>query len=308
MLPRITLVTPSYNQAAFLEMAIQSVILQAYPNLEYIVMDGGSADGSIEILRRYEKQFAYWTSAHDAGQSDALNRGFARATGAIFGWLNSDDLLLPNALQTVGAYFGAHPECDFLTGDGVFINADNTRELYVARGAAYTFDELLEFYNDKYLPQPSVFFSRVAFEQVGGLDVSLHYAMDLDLWLRIRQQFELHSIPHRLSLLRVHPAAKGEQREQPTLRVVAQVTSRYWDHVSRMRRAQIFWGLRRMRAHKYCAQGLADVLQGDRRAAWSALGSAIAQDPFTMVSDKGRPLLARLVLPMALRRRILHAP
>ncbi len=308
MTPRITLVTPSYNQAAFLQATLDSVCAQNYPNLEYIVMDGGSTDGSVEILRRYEKHFAYWTSEPDAGQSDALNRGFARATGEIFGWLNSDDMLLPNALQTIGAYCAEHPECDFVTGDGMFVNADGTRQVWAVRGAPYTLRELLYYCDDKYLPQPSVFFSRRAWEQVGGLDVTLHYAMDLDLWLRLRQHFELHYVPQRLSRSRLHPAAKGEQRGQPALRAVEQITRRYWNQVSAVERARIFWGLRRMRARQYCRDGLAEVVQGNSRAGWDALRGALIQDPVSVLSARGRSLLARLVLPRSLRRRFLHVP
>lgn len=307
MLPRISLVTPSYNQAAFLEAALESVVAQNYPNLEYIVMDGGSADGSVEILRRYEKHFAYWTSKRDAGQSDALNRGFARATGEIFGWLNSDDMLLPNALQMIGAYFAEHPECDFVTGDGMFVNADGTRQVWAVRGAPYTLRDLLYYCDDKYLPQPSVFFSRTAWEQVGGLDVTLHYAMDLDLWLRMRQQFDLHYLAQRLSHARIHAAAKGERRDHATLRAVQLVTRRYWHHVGAIERARIFWGLRRMRARQYCRDGLEELAQGDRRAGWRALRAALRQDPLT-VWLRGRPLLARLCLPMAFRRRWLRQP
>jgi hypothetical protein len=308
MLPRITLVTPSYNQAAFLQATLDSVLAQNYPHLEWIVMDGGSTDGSVEMLRRSAKHFAYWTSERDAGQADALNRGFARATGEIFGWLNSDDVLMPNALRCVGEYFARHPACHFLTGDGMFINADGTRELYAVRGAAYTLRELLHYCDEMYLPQPSVFFSRAAWERAGGLDISLHYAMDLDLWLRLRQHSELHYVPQRLSCSRIHPAAKGEARGQPALRAAEQVTRRYWHQVSAPERVKIFWGLRRMRARQYCRDGLNEALQGNPRAGWHALGNALRQDPSIVFASRGRPLLARLVLPMPLRRRLLRVP
>lgn len=308
MLPRISLVTPSYNQAAFLEATIQSVLAQNYPNLEYMVFDGGSTDGSVEILRRYENHFAYWTSERDAGQSDALNRGFARATGEIFGWLNSDDVLLPNALQTIGAYFAQHRECDFVAGDGIFINADGSRELFYVRAAAYTFRDLLHYDADKYLPQPSVFFTRRAFAAVGGLDVSLRYGMDLDLWLRMRRQFELHYIPNCLAQMRLHGDAKSQHAEHAALRAVMHVIARHWGRESVRERAQLFWGLRAMMAREMCAEGLKRAQQRDSRAGWNALRDAMLWNPSVLFSRVARQLLARLLLPRSAQNKILRAP
>ncbi len=307
-LPRITLVSPSYNQAQFLQATLDSVVAQNYPNLEWIVMDGGSADGSVEILRRYEKHFSFWTSERDAGQADALQRGFARATGEILSWLNSDDVLRPNALRTVGEYFAAHPECDFLTGDGVFINAEGTRELFYVRGAPYSFAELLQYCNEKFLPQPSVFFSRASFERVGGLDVTLHYALDLDLWLRLRAEFKLVYVPHCFSQMRVHAHAKTQDAHQPGLREVARVTRRYWNRVGRAERVGLWFSLRRMQAREYCKQGLARVLEQDHRAGWRALSDALQRDPFILTTPAAQRLMGRLVLPRALRQRFLRVP
>src|SRR5258708_28960112 len=138
ILPRISLVTPSYQQGVYLEATIQSVLESKYPNLEWLVLDGGSMDSSVALLRRYETHFAYWTSEPDGGQAAALKRGFARATGDILGWLNSDDLLEPSTLQTVGEHFAAHPNCEFICGDGVMVNADGSRPEYYLRGGAYT--------------------------------------------------------------------------------------------------------------------------------------------------------------------------
>lgn len=308
MLPRITLVTPSFNQASFLETALRSVLAQNYPDLEYIVMDGGSTDGSVEILRRYQEHFAYWTSEPDGGQSDALNRGFARATGTVLGWLNSDDLLLPEALHAVGAYFAAHPECHFLTGDGVFVNADDTREVFVAQGAAYTFNDLLHYYADNYLPQPAVFFSPEAFQRAGGLDTSLHYVMDVDLWLRMRRNFALHYLPRRLAKMRLHDMAKSQHQGQAASRAVVQVTQRYWTSVGFLQRVRIFFGLRRMLAREACQFGLIRASRNDLGAGWRALRDALGWDPFILASPVAQRLCARLCLPGSLRRRLLRVP
>lgn len=308
MLPRITLVTPSFNQAPFLEAALKSVLAQNYPDLEYIVMDGGSTDGSVEILQRYQEHFAFWTSEPDGGQSDALNRGFARATGTVLGWLNSDDLLLPGALYAVGTYFAAHPECHFLTGDGIFVNADDTRQVFVAKAAAYTFADLLRYYADNYLPQPAVFFSPEAFHRAGGLDTSLQYVMDVDLWLRMRQHFTLHYLPRRLAKMRLHDLAKSQHEGQAALRAVVQVTHRYWRSVGFFRRVQISIGLRRMLAREACQFGLVRTSRNDLRAGWRALRDALAWDPFILATPPARRLCARLCLPKALRRRVLRVP
>ena len=120
--PRISIVTPSYNQARFLEKTIRSVLDQEYPNLEYIVMDGGSDDGSVEILRRYSNRLTYWRSSRDDGQADAIKRGFTLATGDILGWVNSDDLLLPGSLEHVAHQFRQHRGADFLAGGFVPID------------------------------------------------------------------------------------------------------------------------------------------------------------------------------------------
>lgn len=307
-LPRITLVTPSYNQGAYLESAIQSVLTQNFPKLEYIMMDGGSSDNSIAILRQYAAHFAYWTSEPDTGQADALKRGFARATGEILGWLNADDVLLPNALHTVAAFFFRHPDCDFLTGDSAFINADASREVFEVRAAPYSFDDLLHYYADKYLPQPSVFFSRAAFQHVGGLDASLRYMMDLDLFLRLRREYALHYIPQRLSLMRIHPAAKGQQAGQPALHAVEQVTRRYWNSRGPAERVQIWWGLQKMQALEAMKYGLERVQQNDSRAGWSACVSGLVRYPPALLSPIGQRLMVRLVLPRSLRRRWLSVP
>ncbi|HZQ05087.1 MAG TPA: glycosyltransferase family 2 protein [Anaerolineae bacterium] len=308
-LPRITLVTPSRNQGAFLETTIQSVLAQAYPNLEYMIMDGGSTDNSLEIIHKYESQLAYWTSARDAGQSDALNRAFARATGDIFGWLNSDDVLMPSALQTVADYFAAHPECDFLTGDSVFVDETDTHELFQVQATEYTFADLLHYYEDKYLPQPSVFISRAAWEHIGGLDNALHYGMDLDLWLRLRRLYPLHHIPQVLSRIRIHPAAKGEQVGKPGLREVERVTRRYWNRVGYGERARIWLGMRRIQARAACRYGLARAMQADVRAGWTALFEALGRfPPIVLVEPTAQRLLVRLVLSPSAYQRWRRAP
>src|SRR5580692_10231923 len=124
--PKVSIVTPSFNQGAFLERTICSVLAQNYAGLEYIVMDGGSTDGSLDVIARYASRLAYWSSGHDRGQADALSTGFAKATGSILGWINSDDILLPGALNHVVEYFRVHPQTDVVSGGALQIAEDDT--------------------------------------------------------------------------------------------------------------------------------------------------------------------------------------
>jgi glycosyltransferase involved in cell wall biosynthesis len=180
-LPRISIVTPSFNQAQFLERTIRSVLDQGYPELEYLVMDGGSTDGSIEIIRRYADRLTYWTSGPDAGQAAAINAGWRMAQGEIIAWQNSDDVYLPGALQVVGQAFLDHPEAVLVYGQTLRVDPDG-RSLGTM-GSAFRHRILL--YSHQLIPLPSAFFRRSAVEAVGLLDESLDYSMDLDLFLRL---------------------------------------------------------------------------------------------------------------------------
>jgi hypothetical protein len=216
--------------------------------------------------------------------------------------------LLPNALNAVGGYFAAHPDCHFLTGDGVYVNADDTRVLYVAQPTPYSFVDLLHFYEDKYLPQPSVFFSREAFQRAGGLDTTLTYTMDLDLFLRLRRLYPLHCLDQRLAKLRQHRDAKSRHVGQPALYAVEQETRRYWSAVSPFERAKILAGLHWLRARAACDAGLERVVDRDTHGGWDALGTAVKLYPLIVFAPVARRLVARLVLPLAVRRRLLRVP
>jgi glycosyltransferase involved in cell wall biosynthesis len=182
--PRITIVTPSLNQAAFLERTIRSVIEQDYPEIEYLVFDGGSTDGSVEILRRYADGIAYWESTPDRGQSHAVNKGFERATGEIVGWINSDDYYLPGALAAAAAAFEADPRAAWVCGACRYLHADGSLDM-VLRPRLPRGPRSAWAYEPWYVPQASSFWRRTALERVGGLREDLHYAMDVDLGLRL---------------------------------------------------------------------------------------------------------------------------
>ncbi len=205
-LPRVTIVTPSYNQAQFLEQTIQSVLGQEYPNLEYFIVDGASTDGSVEIIQHYADRLSWWVSEKDHGQSEAINKGFARATGDIIGWLNSDDLYQPGAIAAAVEAFQAHPEVGLVYSDVLAIDGDN-HVLNLMRCGDWGLDELMSFHT---LNQPGVFMKRSVLEQAGYyLDPSYHYLLDTQLWLRLAQFAPMVYIRKTLAAGRFHPKAKN---------------------------------------------------------------------------------------------------
>lgn len=210
--PKITIVTPSYNQAPYLESTLQSVINQKYPNLEYIVMDGGSTDGSIEIIKKYASHLTYWESHLDEGQADAIYRGFERSTGEILGYVNSDDLLLPEALITVSNWFVANSEEEWVVGGGVVIGPkgelkrDFLGNPICNFGDRVTFKQLL-FYGCVF-NQPSVFWRRKAFFESGGFDRRLRFSFDYDLFLGLARRRTSGNIHKIIAAFRVHPESK----------------------------------------------------------------------------------------------------
>lgn len=209
--PLITVVTPSYNQAAYLETTILSVLGQCYPRIEYIVMDGGSTDGSVEIIKRYESKIAYWVSQPDGGQSAAINAGFARATGDILCWLNSDDFFLPGALLTAAKRLSGSD--DLIYGDCLsFTQHGDGSKLH----RPPQFDPALLGISD-YIVQPSTFWKRSLWEKTGPLNERLHYAFDWEWFLRASRHGQFRKCDEILSAYRFHDAHKsssgGEKRK-----------------------------------------------------------------------------------------------
>lgn len=205
-LPPVSIVTPSFNQAIFLERTIQSVKNQSYGNLEYIVQDGGSSDGSVEVLDRFSDFLTHWQSAKDNGQTHAINLGFAHAHGEIMAYLNSDDILLPGALHYVADYFSKHPDVDVVYSHRVLIDANDQE---IGRW-------ILPPHNDKvlswadFIPQETMFWRRRIWKKIGGsLDESFHFAMDWDLILRFRDAgAKFVRVPRFLGAFRIHPQQK----------------------------------------------------------------------------------------------------
>jgi glycosyltransferase involved in cell wall biosynthesis len=204
----VSIVTPSFNQAAYLEQTICSVLEQDYPRLEYLVIDGGSTDGSVDIIKRYASRLAWWTSEKDSGQAEAINKGMARAQGEIVAWLNSDDYYLPGAVSAAVQAFEQNPEAVLVYGDMLAVDAHG-QVINELKYRPLTLQDLLCF---QIIGQPAVFMRRSAFERAGGLAPDFHFMLDHHLWMRGAMLGGLVHVPVFWSAARYHPAAKNRAK------------------------------------------------------------------------------------------------
>jgi glycosyltransferase involved in cell wall biosynthesis len=204
-LPLVSIVTPSFNQARYLEATIRSVLDQDYPRIEYFVMDGGSTDGSLQVIQRFADRLAGWVSERDRGQTDAINKGFARCTGEILAWLNSDDTFAPGAIREAVAFLQANPQVGMVYGDANFIDAqDRVIGKFPAAQTNYTL--LRRGY--VHIPQQAAFWRAALWRQVGPLDPTFYFAMDYDLWVRLASVAPLVYTPRVWANFRLHGDAK----------------------------------------------------------------------------------------------------
>ena len=204
-LPRVSIVTPSFNQAQYIESTIQSVLAQDYPHIEYMIVDGGSTDDTVDIIKKYQGQLAWWVSEKDQGQTDAINKGFARASGDILAWINSDDTYEPGAVRLAVNYLMEHPEVGMVYGDCNFINAEG-RVIGRFASAQTNYRMLRQGY--VHIPQQTMFFHAELWRQVGPLDPSFYFAMDYDLWTRISARTGIKYIPQTWANFRLHTTGK----------------------------------------------------------------------------------------------------
>ncbi|MCQ9204962.1 MAG: glycosyltransferase [Omnitrophica bacterium] len=202
--PKITVVTPNYNYAQFIEETMRSVLLQGYPNLEYIILDGGSTDASIEIIKKYEPWLAHWRTEPDEGQTDAINKGFVMAKGTILAWINSDDIYYPDAFKKASVVLEDNPELALVHGDIMLIDENSA---LICRWKSHKIS-LQDMLMGSFIQQTSSFFRKAAIESIGYLDKRLQYVMDYDLWLKIITRYPNTYIPEVLGCARQHEAAK----------------------------------------------------------------------------------------------------
>lgn len=242
-LPRICVVTPSFNQAPYLERTIRSVLDQGYPNLEYIIIDGGSTDGSVDVIKRYEDKLTYWVSEPDNGQTHALNKGFARATGDFLCWINSDDFFLEGSFVAFAETAMKHPEADWFMGkievvDEYGTSLKNVVPRYNSKQKWYAFVATRQF--DTELQQPATFFSKRAWMAAGELDESLRYVMDFDYWGRLAYLgFRPVTIDYDIAGFRMHGESKTGEGLLPFWREEIKVVEKWLNVCSGIERKHL---------------------------------------------------------------------
>jgi len=294
-LPLVTIVTPSYNQAQFLEETILSVLNQDYPHIEYLIIDGASTDGSVEIIRKYQDRLAFWVSEPDQGQSHAINKGFLRANGEILGWLNSDDSYCPGAVRAVVDFFEQHSDVALMYGRADLVDCDGGRILPIPWE---DFNVPICIARQRYpIPQPAAFFRREVTKWVGLLDEGLHYCLDWDYWVRIALAgLKVSKIPQKLARCRLHLDAKTVKQLIETQEEMVEWVDKFFSQplppgTAALERQSRSWALLNLGRHRfYAAQ-----YTGARRAVLRA----IIQYPQALLRPRALSLLALSMLPGA---------
>jgi len=228
--PKISLVTPSYNQGPFLEGAIRSVLGQGYPDLEYFVMDGGSSDDSVETLRRWSGELTGWVSEKDGGQASAIGKGLRRASGQVFGWLNADDRLVPGALDAVAKLWRENPSAAAWVGGCRRVDTAG-HELSTVYPRGLPAGNVADWGRSVFFYQPACFFSAEAYQRCGDVDEARRYAMDVDLFIRLQAQGSFVSSEQVLAQAIIHEEAKtqAERMRMHAETIAVQVDNGYWE-------------------------------------------------------------------------------
>jgi hypothetical protein len=305
--PRISIVTPSYNQGQFIEETIRSVLLQGYPNLEYIVIDGDSTDASVDTIRRYAPWLAHWSSERDEGQSDAINKGLRLAKGDIVAWLNSDDLLTPGALQAVAARFASEKEPAVVCGSAELRAMDLSTVKWTFDSPPTKTRDILAYPEGRHIGQPSVFMSRKLLDFPDPLRRDLHYVMDFELWLRLSKKRDLTPVPDTLSWLRHHPDAKTFRDNHRVFQELASVLAEHAEMLSHERLTELIKVCRRQEAHAYIDAALHQVGAKGKMEPFRLILRALRLDPRILTVRTFYALIGRICLPQGLLRHLLRS-
>lgn len=281
--PLFSVITPSYNQAHFIRETIESVLAQGIDDFEHIVMDGGSTDNTVKVLKEYPH--LKWVSEKDKGQSDALNKGFAMSTGRIIAWINSDDFYAPEAFRIAAEFFEQHPESYILNGNCVYVD-EESRVIRRAPPTLNRRDLLKPWKKDTSVFQPGTFFRREVIDKIGGIDVSIRYAMDYDFFLRASGHFKIHHINKDLGCFRVYGENKSGEGLWPFWQEIRPILLRYY---RRYKPAEARWAtvMLYLNEARIWAYDAIDLYESDgensrmrHQKAWRLFGRAFLRNPF----------------------------
>jgi glycosyltransferase involved in cell wall biosynthesis len=293
-LPVISVVTPSLNQGPYIEQNIKSVLNQDYPNFEHIIIDGGSTDGTIDILKKYDHLI--WVSERDKGQTEAINKGFKSASGEIIGWLNSDDYYEPGAFLTIVGELNKAAGRYVVVGDCKVVNRKGKKIGYCKAKLTHP-NNFIKYWERNYrIPQPAVFFYKEILNKIGYLDENLHYVMDYDYWLRISKHYQFNYIKNPIAVMRVHDRAKSSLSYEVFEREWFRILRKYWreslsiDYLKYLLRAQNFRS-NLMRVYAYSRMEELPLKEFRKRILLS-----IANNPLNLFNKKFISALFRAIL------------
>ncbi len=289
--PKISIITPSFNQAEFIEVTIRSVIRQGYPNLEYIIIDGGSTDGSVKIIKKYEEYLTYWVSESDRGQAHAINKGLLRITGDIFGWINSDDMLLPGSLSIIGRNHQSQ-ENKILLGDVInYYQGQNKSKINSQKNVSLG-NMLNPFKTKMSWHQPGVFVPTKFLKSNFLLDEKLRYYFDYDWMIRLLKINKVYYLNEVIAIFRFHKKSKTVNEKFLWLTELETVLKRYWDLISNEEKNQIEANIEFIKAANHLG-----IKQWNRKIAHNHLKKSFHIYPKIIFSFKFLEFLIRSLLP-----------